>query len=132
MGEGVNASFAFFMWVKRTEQEILEAKAKAGRHRIPSAVVVGFIFGLVVTFFRGGDWMFHNTSPFVSVEEFPGRLPFSIFAGISAGLACYFLANKRQTTVVCPECGKTKFQDSQPDCDCGGHFENIKTMKWVK
>ncbi len=120
------------MWVKRTEKEILDAKAQPKRPRIRNVMLVSLFAGLMVTFLRGGDWVFHSTSPFVSAAEIPGRLPFSVFAGISAGLIFYLFPPIRRKTFVCPKCGKTKFADSEADCDCGGHFENIETMKWVK
>ena len=52
----------------------------------------------------------------------------------------YFLLDQRQncpftigsnSICVCPMCGSEKKFDKGLTCSCGGHSEDIKTMKWI-
>ncbi len=118
------------MWVKRTDEEILAGQAKAKRLRLYGAIAMGVAVCVLLAFFRGKGWSFHYGSPYVPLEDVPNRLPLAAIFGFLFGWFFYHFPRRRKT-VICPKCEKTKFEDSQLDCSCGGHFENIETMKWV-
>jgi hypothetical protein len=118
------------MWVKRTDEEILAAKIQSKRLRRYGAIVIGVIVCALITFFRGRGWSAHYASNRVPLDEIPTRLPLAFVFGFLFGWFFYRRPSRRRT-VVCPKCEKTKFEDSQWDCPCGGHFEDVETMKWV-
>jgi ribosomal protein L37E len=33
---------------------------------------------------------------------------------------------------ICNRCGRMRFYDRQPDCECGGKFEDFEEWKWVR
>jgi hypothetical protein len=118
------------MWVKRTDDEILAAKEHAKSLRRYGAIAIGVALCAILTFFRGRGWSVYYPSNRVPLEEIPSRLPLAVLFGFIVGWFFYRSPSRRRT-VVCPKCEKTKVEDSQWDCSCGGHFEDIKTMKWV-
>jgi hypothetical protein len=119
------------MWVKRTEQELEAAKQDAKRQRRLLAILVGGLVCLGVAFLHARSWRRHGyTSAFVSLDEVPGRLPFSLAIGVIIGLIFYWSKPASRKTVICPRCEKSKWQDSETECPCGGHFEDIKTLIW--
>jgi hypothetical protein len=118
------------MWVKRTQEEITTAKKRRRRGRIQQAMFLGVGFGLLTTFIRGGGRSGRPLS-IVPLEDVPRQLPFSVFLGFVAGLIFYCFPGDSGKNVVCPKCGKVESKHSQPQCSCGGHFEDGETMKWV-
>ena len=123
----------FTMWVKRTDQEIETAKLETKRTRKILAILLGGVFCLGFTFLHGSYWRAHGyTSPIVSIDEVPYRLPFSFTGGVIAGFLLYWSKSLSQKTVVCPRCGKVKRKDSQIECSCGANFEDMETMKWKR
>jgi hypothetical protein len=118
------------MWVKRTKQELAAAKLEAKRGRRFLAILLGGVLCLGFTFLHGKYWSRRYSSVFVSLDEVPHRLPFSLVGGVLAGFLFYLSKPASRKTVVCPRCDKTKWQDSQMECSCGGHFEDIETLKW--
>jgi hypothetical protein len=116
--------------VKRTIDEILTAKDQAKRLRRYGAIAIGVAVCAFATFFRGRGWSIHYASNRVPLEEIPSRLPFAVVLGALLGWFFYRSPSRRKT-VICPKCEKTKTEDSQWDCSCGGHFEDLETMKWV-
>ena len=109
------------MWVKRTEQEIAKIKARSKgqifRLQIGIAVLMAYVL-YKVTVYMGQP---------------SDRTLFDGLIGVLC--ICIFLAGIRyrrsQPIMICPKCEKTKPEDSQAICACGGHFELIDTMKWV-
>ena len=118
------------MWVKRTQEEITTAKKRRRRGRIQQAMFLGVGFGLLTTFIRGGGRSGRPLS-IVPLEDVPRQLPFSLFLGFVGGLIFYCFPGDSGKNVVCPKCGKVESKHSQPQCSCGGHFEDGETMKWV-
>jgi hypothetical protein len=118
------------MWVKRTDDEILAAKTKTKRLRRYGAIAIGVAVCAFGVFFYGKGWSIHHASNRVPLEEIPSRLPLGILFGFLFGWFFYHSPSRRRT-VVCPKCEKTKSEDSQWDCPCGGHFEDLETMKWI-
>jgi hypothetical protein len=39
---------------------------------------------------------------------------------------------KRKIVMICPRCEAAKNEDGDYSCACGGHYEDIRTMKWVE
>ena len=48
------------------------------------------------------------------------------------GFACYRWKDSapKRVSMICPKCEATKLEDAVNECSCGGHFENLDTMKW--
>jgi hypothetical protein len=119
------------MWIKCTEEEIVAAKSKAKRKRLYLAIFIGVLCFAFITFTHG-KWSYRYGSFSVTLKEMPFRLPFGIIAGIVIAWLFYRRLKKANiTTVICLNCGKTKYEDAESECACGGHFEDVITMKWV-
>jgi hypothetical protein len=124
------------MWVKRTQKEFEDYKARAiardKRVRIITAICIGLVACLGSAFFHERGWASRYPSNRVPVNDVPNRLPFALIAGMVVGSICYLTTKeRRQQTVICSRCKKTKTADVQTECSCGGHFEDIDTMRWV-
>jgi uncharacterized paraquat-inducible protein A len=118
------------MWKKRTVQEIAEVRSQAKQTKKLQAFLIGIGVTFLFTIFRGRGWSQNHASRFVSLDEMPARLLITIPFGALFGL--FFYRSRRQRTMVCPRCEAVKQEDDKPDCTCGGHFEDIEEMKWVK
>jgi hypothetical protein len=119
------------MWVKRTEQELEAAKREAKRDRRLLAALLGGLVCLGFAFLHGKYWRRHGyTSAFVSLDEVPGRLPFSLVIGIFIGLLFYWCKPASRKTMICSHCDKSKFDDGVTRCSCGRDFVDIKTLIW--
>ena len=120
------------MWVKRTEKEILAAQTKAKRRRLHGSILAGAVFCAVLTFLPGrGRRQSGYTSLFLPMREIHDYLPVTLSIGIIGGWLFYHFLSKSRKSVICTRCEKTKFEDSETKCSCGGHFEDLETMKWV-
>jgi len=117
------------MWVKRTEQELLELERKKKRSRPRGAIFLGISVFCIVLFLKTpeetGD-IPHLTRAY----ELPSLFPFAIVWGLVVGLVFYFFPKRDRPVVLCNRCGKSKDKDSETKCSCGGTFEDIRTMKW--
>jgi hypothetical protein len=120
------------MWKKLTEEEIAEARIRSRNMRKRIAILTGMGFSLLFIFVRSRGWSAHYSSPFVSLDEIPARIPVALIFGILFGWVIYQYPAKRQSIMICPHCEATKREDSETHCPCGGQFVNIETMKWVK
>ncbi len=52
--------------------------------------------------------------------------------GVGTFLLMMYARESPKITLVCHECGKVKVDDGFTSCSCGGHYVDIKTMKWVE
>jgi ribosomal protein L37E len=34
--------------------------------------------------------------------------------------------------MICMKCGAAKYADDSLQCKCGGHFEEMRNLKWVE
>ncbi len=118
------------MWVKRTNEEIVATKSRAKRSRIYLAIFMGVFGCVMIALFHGRGWSTRYASSHVPLDEVPSRIPFSIVGGTILGW-CTYRFFPRQRTLVCPKCEKAKNDDSQLECPCGGHFEDMESMKWI-
>ena len=124
------------MWVKRTQKEFEDYKARAiardKRVRIVVAVLIGLVACLGFAFFHQRGWVSRYPTNRVPLEDVPNRLPLALIVGLLGGWICYLTTKeRRETTMICPRCKKTKKADTQTECSCGGHFEDTDTMRWV-
>jgi hypothetical protein len=120
------------MWVKCTEEEIAQAKARKQRQRMRWAIISGVIICLLFGFIRSKRWRRHGyDSRLVRWGEVPGRLLFSIPFGIIGGYLLYRFELKPKRFMVCPKCEITTQDDAELKCGCGGRFEHLDTMKWI-
>src|ERR1700720_3229977 len=115
------------MWVKRTDEEIEAARTKVERRaklgRICAAIAVGLISGWSITFLQGKRGYSSRLMPWSEARQYT---PVGLFLGSLVGLFIYCVIppQPRQKTVICPRCEAAKREDSQPECSCGGHFED--------
>jgi ribosomal protein L37E len=117
------------MWVKRTPEEIATTKDERNRSRIRGSIFFGVFMFLSTLIINSSRWRSAPRLSFTSTDEMARRLPACILFAVFFGLLWFFLY-KKKATVICPKCGKTKYEDDSQQCSCGGHFENIEEMKW--
>lgn len=120
------------MWVKRTQQEIEDAKREVKRNRKFLAVLLGIAICLGSTFLHGKYWRRSGyASVFVSFSEVSHRLPFSATGGVLAAFLFYWCKPMSRKTVICTHCDKAKADDGVAQCSCGKDFVGLETVKWV-
>ena len=126
------------MWIKKSSEELRKDQNKDSyaTKRIREALSLFAFTSFFFTFFLG--WVGYGVKGrlFVnSYEEIIRRLPIGIVAGVILGVLYYIFGGKSGTqaepTLICPKCEKVKEWDGMLPCKCGGHFEDIQTMKWV-
>ena len=121
------------MWIKRTDQEIAAVRAKARRKRIFVAAAFTILCFISITVGHGRYRRYRNHSADESFDNSPANLLFVIPIMALVGWCSYrFQPLGKRKVVVCAKCESTKYADAQPDCPCGGHFEDLDTMKWVE
>jgi uncharacterized membrane protein len=119
------------MWVKRTDEEIEAARKQTKRSRIYTSAALGIIIGIAFLFFRGKGWSLHHATNQVPFEEVPYRIPISTIVGLLCGWIFYCFLRSNKKSMICTKCEKTKSEDSQTNCSCGGQFHDLETLKWV-
>ena len=123
------------MWIKKSQEEINQDSKEE--------MVFGIIFFsifIIVVFCLSSLFAIptkRNPAPSgYTWEEVLEQLPFVVIFSIFLSVLCFFVAKKlklkEQKTVLCDNCGKVKYDDGKHQCDCGGQFVDIKTMKWVE
>ncbi|MFN7140251.1 MAG: hypothetical protein ACK4UN_13025 [Limisphaerales bacterium] len=113
------------MWIKRTEEEMVEEHRRKQRLRLKIAVVAGLFATVIVSI------LFEVREPGQSRrEQLLSKLPWAAGGGLVAGFILYRFIRGRET-MICPKCEKTKWNDGDDQCTCGGHFEPIDSMKHV-
>ena len=124
------------MWVKKSPEELRKPFSK--KRRLLGALAIGTIIFLGCVFTNGGVVGYVRTGVFFKrhIYEMVDSIPSALLTSLIVGLIAYrFLFSENpppQDTLMCPMCEKTKFDDGSYSCSCGGHFEDIGTMKWVE
>lgn len=128
------------MWVPKTAEELKTAKQRSHKKykRTISLSVLGIV--AAITFFRGGIEAATKGSYFVPLDEIPGRFVNTLIVLLSIVLLSLIFGTRRsnpddeegELALVCPKCERVKAWDGYLPCECGGHFEDIRTMKWVE
>jgi len=127
------------MWVTKTPQEMEETSKEAFTKSQPIGMGVVYIvlgiFLMIPVFFNVGRLTW-RPSPFVRpMDDVMQRLPAMVFIYLIAIIPMWVLKVpilKKKKVVICPECEAAKDDDGDYGCPCGGHFVDIKTMKWVE
>ena len=125
--------YTIIMWVKDVTKR-KGSMLSASKKRIIWSALIAIIFTLGFTFTYGGIGAAQRGTYFKPTYEILQSLPTALITGIVVGLVFYFILfqNSEMVTLVCPQGGKVKEDDGMLPCECGGHFEDIKTMKWVE
>jgi hypothetical protein len=127
------------MWVTKTPQEmeetLKEASTKSQTIGMGVVYIVLGIFLMIPVFFNVGRLTW-RPGPFVRpMDDVMQRLPAMVFIYLIAIIAMWVLKVpilKKKKVVICPKCEAAKNDDGDYGCPCGGHFVDIKTMKWVE
>ena len=89
-------------------------------------------------FTNGGGIGYVRTGSFFKhhLYDMVDSVPIALLISTITGLISYWLLFRENPSpkgvLLCQKCEKTKFDDGILDCPCGGHFEDIQTMKWIK
>jgi hypothetical protein len=118
------------MWVKRTATELLQEQRRKVRRRLRVATVFGFFVAALTLFFFGWQEAGVRGRIPVPVDEIVWRLPLSLTAGAIVGFLFFKFWGER-STMICPDCETTKYDDGICDCSCGGCFHKTEEMKHV-
>jgi hypothetical protein len=127
------------MWVTKTPQEmeetLKEASTKSQTIGMGVVYIVLGIFLMIPVFLNVGRLTW-RPGPFVRpMDDVMQRLPAMVFIYLIAIIAMWVLKVpilKKKKVVICPKCEAAKNDDGDYGCPCGGHFVDIKTMKWVE
>ena len=123
-----------YMWVKKSPEQ---QKRESQKSRILSSIGLAAIIFLGCVFTNGGGigYALRGTYFKHELHEIIDSIPFALLSGLIVGLIGYWLLqrkNENQLVMICQKCEKTKFGDGNLSCLCGGHFEDIKNMKWIE
>ena len=122
------------MWVKDDSKTRERLKLISRNEKIKNAVIIGITISIFFTFCYGWAGYFTKGGFFKSLDQIALDFPMPILFGAVVGLV-YYLSNINRVEnlkLVCSRCGKVKDDDGMIPCECGGHFQDIKTMKWVE
>jgi hypothetical protein len=121
------------MWVKKSPEELRKSFSK--KRRLLGALAFGTMLFLMCVFTNGKGWV--RTGSFFKhqLSDMVNSVPIALLISTITGLISYWLLFRETPSpngvLLCQKCEKTKFDDGTLDCPCGGHFEDIQTMKWV-
>ncbi len=124
------------MWVKKEFTEIVKEENKKKIRTSLYAALISFLYNIVEIKF---EYNSHTSGPSNTIwNEYFYQIPkillisglvFMIVYALYPNLKNLF---QRRKPMICPECDKTKDDDGQLSCECGGVFYEIKNMKWVE
>jgi len=123
------------MWVKKSPDELRKSFSK--KRRILGALALGTMIFLMCVFTNGGGIGYVRTRAYFKhqLSDIVDSVPIALLISTITGLISYWLLFRENPSpngvLLCPKCEKTKFDDGKLPCECGGHFEDIQTMKWV-
>jgi len=124
------------MWVKKTEQEIVDSRKRLQREGRVAAIGLWLLFTLVGASFPGYSEM--RGLYLLPVREILQRAPVVALTMFPVLLVYWFWwGNRRKKNAlnvsqVCLRCGATKLSDGVDDCPCGGAYVNMDEAKWVR
>jgi len=129
------------MWVKKSPQELKKDQIKTDWKVAKRTALI--LIGILVfaSIFHTGEEAYKGESFLVSPEDIIGRFlslappflicAFAIYAFLWISVRIVPLPMDSNSICVCPMCGSEKKFDRRLTCSCGGHSEDIKTMKWI-
>ena len=125
------------MWVRKTQEEILEDRNAASRRLVRNSLAFWVAFSVFLAFLRG-----HTGGPRdpalwnLSLHRLIIRIMASFIAG---GLGVYLFywrprsnPDRAPEAVVCPKCEKVASPGEDERCACGGEMIDSRLMKWVE
>ncbi len=117
------------MWIKRTENEMIQVRLQQNRRRIWGAIGFGVI--PILAAISRGKHPSDNLTWFDPANVILGRLVFAVPFSLILGLFAYWqnFAQKRQF-MICPHCDAVYAANSASICTCGSPLEKMETMKW--
>lgn len=118
------------MWIRRSPEEIVQARAYYQRARMREAGIVWLLSCLIVLVLRGGFEVAHGGGFLVPLDELANRLPRAILLSF-AGAVLFFFYRSNRTVFICPKCDEVRSTTDSQDCPCGGHFEKLEEIKWI-
>jgi len=127
------------MWIKKTPRKIEETlNEEANKPQSSGRWVVYILLGvfLMIPVFFNVDRLSWRPGPFVrSFDDVMQRLPIMVFFFLAVIIVMQifkFPVLKRKLVLICPKCEAAKNDDSDYQCPCGGHFVDIRTMRWIE
>jgi hypothetical protein len=120
------------MWIKRTPEEIVEAKKQRRSMRIRQALIIGAISAILTLFMYSNVRSYRGPADqiFIPLDQIASRVPCAIIMGIIAAIIMDWFTFRVKRELVCPRCGQIKNSDNILQCSCGGNFEKREEMKW--
>ena len=120
------------MWIKRSVEEKRAYIAERRRNRVYLAIIATIAVTIAFSLFRSGrEAADTGRSYFITVmSDIPVRVPRAFIAGVFVGVVI-LLVYGRQSTLICSSCGESKRADGKMSCACGGHFRDIRDIKWI-
>ena len=122
------------MWVNKSPEEI-QPSAKPGKLAKWPVIFILSLTYLAIMIFNCGR-LTQRPGPFIrSYDEIMRSLPCIIFLWLVTLIVVQFIkipALQRKVVMICPKCEEAKDDDGVLTCSCGGHFVDIRTMKWVE
>jgi len=129
------------MWVMKTPAEQATSEIRNKRIKLRAVMIypasLTLIITIIFTFTYPRLGSVRNGGAFlVPQDQWLTQLPSAFIVGVLMGVATFLLiiypTNPPKVTLVCTECEKVKVDDGITSCSCGGHFVDIKTMKWME
>ena len=119
------------MWVERTSQETETYRRRRLREKAVQVLALGFLFGIILTFFYGWLEGRYEKAIFVPMDEIFYRAPVAFALGVLASFVC-LLPHNLKDLAVCVKCGKAYFSKHNFTCKCGGAARMAEEIKWVE
>ncbi|MFN7141155.1 MAG: hypothetical protein ACK4UN_17640 [Limisphaerales bacterium] len=118
------------MWIKLTEQELLEKQRRTRRAHFRAAAIVGVSAAVLVMFAFGWREAGEHGRLIVPMHQISSRIPLAILAG-SVSAFIVFRHSRKRRMVICPRCESTQWAGGSEHCSCGTRFEDLESMKYV-
>ena len=119
------------MWVKLPPEKLVEVRRRLRRKHIIGSIWFGIFVTITLVFVDGWSGFGLRGRWFVPKEELLEQIPGAVVVGAIFGILIYKNFGMPKPRVVCPKCETVKRADDSAQCACGGHFEDIREMKWV-
>jgi hypothetical protein len=129
------------MWVKKSAMEQALSEAKNAKEKFRNAAIFSIALVMLITVgytftYSRMDSIKHGGLFLIPRGEIPAHFFPALILGIIMGAGTYLLImypkKPSKLTFICPRCEAAKDDAGNLTCSCGGHFEDIKTMKWVE
>ena len=100
----------------------------------PVMLILSFCY-LGIMIFNYGR-LTQRPGPFIrSYDDMMQVFPSVLFLWVLTMIVIKFInfpVPPQKIVMICPKCEETKNDDGVLTCSCGGHFVDLRTMKWVE